>query len=69
MWSPAQRTGMSRWLDSAILQDAGIPTVIYGPVGAGYHGAGEYADLDSVVQVAKGLVMLAVDFLKGESDR
>jgi len=60
-------TGISGWLDSAILQEAGIPTVIYGPVGSGFHGAGEYADLDSVVEVARGLWFLAQDFLKGET--
>jgi acetylornithine deacetylase len=59
--------GMSGWLDSAILQEAGIPTVIYGPVGSGYHGMHEYTDLESVVQVAQGLYATAKDFLKGES--
>ncbi len=58
--------GTSGWLDSAILQEAGIPTVIYGPLGSGYHGLTEYADLDSVIQVAQGLYAAARDFLKGE---
>ena len=32
-------------------------------------GAGEDADIDGMVQAALGLRSLAVDFLKGESDR
>ncbi|MDZ4771477.1 MAG: M20/M25/M40 family metallo-hydrolase [Chloroflexota bacterium] len=44
--------GMPAWLDSAILGRAGIPTVIYGPRGAGMHGLEEYVELDSVVRCA-----------------
>jgi acetylornithine deacetylase len=40
--------GMSGWLDSALLDGAGIPTVVLGPVGAGLHGVEEWVDLDSV---------------------
>ncbi len=65
---PSQ-VGKSGWLDSAILQVAGIPTVIYGPAGAGYHGAVEYTELSSIVEVAKGLYVAAHDFLGGGSKR
>ena len=40
--------GMSGWLDSALLDGAGIPTVVLGPVGSGLHGEEEWVDLDSV---------------------
>ena len=40
--------GMSGWLDSALLDGAGIPTVVLGPVGAGLHGEEEWVDLVSV---------------------
>jgi acetylornithine deacetylase len=40
--------GMSGWLDSALLDGAGIPTVVLGPAGAGLHGAEEWVDLSSV---------------------
>jgi acetylornithine deacetylase len=40
--------GMSGWLDSALLDGAGIPTVVFGPSGAGLHGVEEWVDLKSV---------------------
>ncbi len=41
-------SGMSGWLDSALLSAAGIPTVVLGPAGEGLHGADEWVDLASV---------------------
>jgi acetylornithine deacetylase len=43
-------TGAFGWMDSAILDAAGIPTVIYGPDGAGAHADSEWVDLDTVEQ-------------------
>jgi acetylornithine deacetylase len=40
--------GMGGWLDSALLDGAGVPTVVLGPAGAGLHGAEEWVDLGSV---------------------
>ncbi len=40
--------GMGGWMDSALLADAGIPTVIFGPTGEGLHGETEWVDLESV---------------------
>jgi acetylornithine deacetylase len=40
--------GMSGWLDSALLDGAGIPTVVLGPAGSGLHGVEEWVDLTSV---------------------
>jgi len=45
---PAVFSGMSGWLDSALLDGAGIPTVVIGPAGEGLHGVEEWVDLDSV---------------------
>ncbi|MCL6580356.1 MAG: ArgE/DapE family deacylase [Firmicutes bacterium] len=44
--------GSAPWLDSALLGAAGIPTVIFGPSGAGAHSAEEYVTVSSVVQGA-----------------
>lgn len=41
-------TGMTYWTDAAVLGGAGIPTVIFGPSGAGLHSTVEYVDLASV---------------------
>jgi acetylornithine deacetylase len=40
--------GMSFWTDAAILADAGIPTVLFGPGGAGLHSLTEYVNVDDV---------------------
>jgi len=52
----------SAWLDSAILGEAGIPTVIFGPDGAGPHTAREYVTLSSVMTGAKVLAEVIVQF-------
>ncbi|MCY4659802.1 MAG: M20/M25/M40 family metallo-hydrolase [Acidobacteria bacterium] len=44
----ATATAMSFWTDAAILGRAGIPAVLFGPTGAGLHGAEEYVEIDSV---------------------
>jgi acetylornithine deacetylase len=58
----AAPTGMSFWTDAAILGEAGIPSVLFGPGGAGLHSAVEYvnvADLttcrDVLVEVVRSL--------------
>jgi len=45
---PAVFAGMGGWLDSSLLDRAGIPTVVIGPAGEGLHGVEEWVDLDSV---------------------
>lgn len=41
-------TGMSFWTDAAILASAGIPSVLFGPGGAGLHSAEEYVHVKDV---------------------
>lgn len=41
------------WEDSALLGNAGIPTVIMGPRGGGLHTESEWVDVESVVQLAE----------------
>lgn len=45
--------GSSGWLDSALLGEAGIPTVIFGPDGAGAHAAVEYVLMSSIIEGAE----------------
>ena len=54
--------GLSGWLDSAILAQAGIPCVIFGPSGEGAHAAVEYVDLESVITTTQVLVQSIMDF-------
>ena len=58
----ASRAGMTYWTDAAILGQAGIPSVIFGPGGGGYHGLEEYVRVDEVTVCRDALVSLARDF-------
>jgi acetylornithine deacetylase/succinyl-diaminopimelate desuccinylase family protein len=52
----------SFWTDADLLSEAGIPSVLFGPAGAGLHGAVEYAELNSVLDCARVLVECARAF-------
>jgi acetylornithine deacetylase len=52
-------TGMSFWTDASVLGEAGIPTLLFGPTGAGLHGVEEWVDVASVVACRDALVNLA----------
>lgn len=58
---PAE-AGVGFWMDAAVFAQAGIPTVNYGPSGAGAHEAVEWVDLPSVVRCARILVESARRF-------
>ena len=55
---------MSFWTDAAILGDAGIPSILYGPTGAGLHSVEEWVDARSVVTCRDALVALARDWCR-----
>ncbi len=55
-------TAAGHWMDSAIMEAEGIPTVIFGPKGHGAHAAVEYIEFDSVVSTAKVLEQTILDF-------
>jgi acetylornithine deacetylase len=50
--------GMSFWTDAAVLGGAGIPSVLFGPTGAGLHGLEEWVDVQSVLACRDTLVAL-----------
>ena len=50
--------GMSFWTDAAVLGEAGIPSVLFGPTGAGLHGLEEWVDVQSVLTCRDALVSL-----------
>ena len=54
----AETIGMSFWTDAAVLGAAGIPSVLFGPVGAGLHGVDEWVDVGSVERCRDALVSL-----------
>jgi len=59
--APARATGLM-WTDAALMQQAGIPSVILGPRGEGKHGLVEWVDVRSVVSCARILVDTVLDF-------
>lgn len=62
---PPQRVGENPWMDSALLADAGIETVVIGPAGTGAHSAEEWVDVDSVVRLTEVLVRSARTYCAG----
>jgi len=57
-----QLAAMTFWTDAAILGAAGIPTVVFGPGGAGLHGIDEYVRVDDVAACGDALVKLARNY-------
>jgi acetylornithine deacetylase len=51
--------GISGWTDAAILAQAGISSVVFGPSGEGFHGDDEWVDVDSVERCAEALLRAA----------
>lgn len=58
----ASRVGMSFWTDAAILGEAGIPSLLFGPGGAGLHSTEEYVTLRDLIACRDVLVELAVSW-------
>lgn len=56
--------GMSFWTDAAVLGAAGIPSVLFGPVGAGLHGLEEWVDAQSVLTCRDALVGLTREWCR-----
>jgi acetylornithine deacetylase len=59
----APRTvGASFWADSAVLGHAGIPSVLFGPGGAGLHSTEEYVNVADVLACRDALVEMTARF-------
>ena len=54
--------GMSFWTDAAVLAAAGMPSVLFGPGGAGLHSVQEYVTVSDVVACRDALATLALDW-------
>lgn len=62
--SRAASVGMSFWTDAAVLGDAGVPSILYGPTGAGLHGIEEWVDVQSVLACRDALAELTRDWCR-----
>jgi acetylornithine deacetylase len=58
----AAHIGDTPWMDAALLQAAGVETVVCGAGGAGAHADVEWVDVESVVQLAEILAGAAIDY-------
>jgi acetylornithine deacetylase len=56
--------GDTPWMDAALLQAAGVETVVCGASGAGAHSDVEWVDLESVIELAEILAEAAVDYCR-----
>jgi acetylornithine deacetylase len=54
--------GDTPWMDAALLQEAGVETVVCGATGGGAHADVEWVELDSVIQLAEILAEAALDY-------
>jgi acetylornithine deacetylase len=66
---PPATIGVSFWMDAAFLAAAGIPTVAFGPHGAGAHAIDEWVDLHSVDQCREILVRTIRSFSAAPLER
>jgi acetylornithine deacetylase len=58
----APHIGDTPWMDAALLQAAGIETVVFGPTGAGAHADIEWVDIESVEKLAVILAEAAIGY-------
>jgi acetylornithine deacetylase len=65
MGASVEVTGMSFWTDAAVLGGAGIPSVLFGPGGAGLHSTEEYVEVADVLRCRDGLAALARGWCAG----
>jgi acetylornithine deacetylase len=61
---PVDVAGVSYWADSAFIQAAGIPTVLFGPDGDGAHAEVEWVSLSGTVACARVLSAAALAFCR-----
>jgi acetylornithine deacetylase len=54
----ARPVGMSFWTDAAVLAGAGVPSVLFGPGGAGLHSVEEYVNVSDVIACRDALTAL-----------
>jgi acetylornithine deacetylase len=60
--APPQLVGASYWADAAMIQAAGIPTVMYGPSGEGAHAAVEWVSIPDTMTCTRTLIAVAERF-------
>ena len=54
--------GLNAWMDAALMQAAGIPTILFGPTGGNYHAPDEWVSLSSCLKAVEIVRMTAAAF-------
>ncbi|KOS17140.1 Diaminopropionate ammonia-lyase [Escovopsis weberi] len=62
MGAEAKVTGGAYWTDCALLADAGMPSLLWGPRGHGLHGKEEWVEVESIKQVTEALTAIVAEF-------
>jgi len=60
---PPRITGLNAWRDAALMQSAGIPTLLVGSSGGNHHAAGEWASISEIIKLCEILSRVAVAYL------
>jgi acetylornithine deacetylase/succinyl-diaminopimelate desuccinylase-like protein len=60
---PPKVTGINAWRDAALMQAAGIPTLLMGSAGGNAHTANEWASISDIIKLCEILSRVAVAYL------
>ena len=63
--APPARTGAPYWMESALWQASGVPTVVCGPAGGGLHAVDEWVDLAQLRRYPMAVAAAVGRFLAG----
>jgi acetylornithine deacetylase len=56
-------TGLNAWTDAALMQAAGIPTILIGATGGNFHAPDEWLSLSEFMKLCAILEQAAIRFL------
>jgi acetylornithine deacetylase len=59
-----RRVGAPYWMESALWEESGVPTVLYGPAGGGLHAADEWVDVAQVRAFPEAVAAAVERFLR-----
>jgi acetylornithine deacetylase len=51
--TPFEQIGLNAWTDAALMQAAGIPTVLLGSAGGNFHAPNEWASISELVSLTQ----------------
>ncbi len=60
---PPEITGLNAWTDAALMQAAGIPTLLIGPTGGNFHAPGEWLAVSEFMKLCAILEQATIGFL------